>query len=126
MNNSFIHVLQVETWALLCGAVQTLQDKVLQAQGVFANLCNFDMLLITPEKLLLTAEGNIEIDTSGMCHDSDKYVHPELSMAKIRSTQVMEKLAITTGWKSSILGYMSSGEMVPLVITTLWNLSEYR
>ena len=37
--------------------------------------------------------------------------------------RVMVKLAITTGWKSNIFGYMSRGEMVPLVITTLWNRS---
>ena len=34
--------------------------------------------------------------------------------------RVIVKLAMTTGWKSSILGYMSSGDRVPLVITTLW------
>ena len=27
-----------------------------------------------------------------------------------------------TGWKSSILGYMSSGDSVPEVITTVWYL----
>ena len=38
--------------------------------------------------------------------------------------RVMVKLAMITGWKSSILGYMSRGERVPLVITTLWNRSK--
>ena len=33
--------------------------------------------------------------------------------------RVMVKLAMMTGWKSNILGYMSRGESVPLVITTL-------
>jgi hypothetical protein len=31
---------------------------------------------------------------------------------------------MTTGWKSSILGYMSIGEMVPLVMTTEENFSK--
>ena len=39
--------------------------------------------------------------------------------------RVMVKLAMMTGWKSSIFGYMSSGDNVPLVITTLWNRSEH-
>jgi hypothetical protein len=34
---------------------------------------------------------------------------------------VMVKEAMTTGWKSRILGYMSSGDSVPDVITTDWN-----
>ena len=37
--------------------------------------------------------------------------------------RVMVKLAMVTGWKSSILGYMSRGERVPEVITTVWNRS---
>lgn len=37
--------------------------------------------------------------------------------------RVIVKLAMMTGWKSSIFGYMSSGDSVPLVITTLWNIS---
>ena len=34
---------------------------------------------------------------------------------------VMVKDDMMTGWKSRILGYMSSGESVPDVITTDWN-----
>lgn len=34
----------------------------------------------------------------------------------------MVKELITTGSKSNILGYMSIGDKVPDVITTLWNL----
>ena len=37
--------------------------------------------------------------------------------------RVMVNEAITTGWKSRILGYMSRGERVPLVMTTVWNRS---
>jgi hypothetical protein len=33
--------------------------------------------------------------------------------------RVMVKLAITTGWKSNIFGYISRGDIVPLVNTTL-------
>ena len=33
---------------------------------------------------------------------------------------VMVKEDMTTGWKSSIFGYMVSGERVPEVITTVW------
>ena len=33
---------------------------------------------------------------------------------------VMVKLVMMTGWKSRILGYMSSGDSVPDVITTDW------
>ena len=35
----------------------------------------------------------------------------------------MVKLAMTTGWKSSMRGYMKSGESVPEVITTVWKRS---
>jgi hypothetical protein len=36
---------------------------------------------------------------------------------------VMVNELMMTGWKSRILGYISSGERVPEVITTDWNLS---
>ena len=86
LNNyySCIH-RQVESWALLCGSVAALQDRILQAQGVFANLCKFDFLLITPEKLRLTHEGGIEIDSGKETSDNNhKYLHPEvLSITKV-------------------------------------------
>ena len=103
--------MQVESWALLCGAVQTLQDKILQAQGVFANLCNFDFLLVSADKLRLTFEGNIEIDSGGGQVSCDwlraghvspvltadwlqGYLHPEVgSVAAVRACQ-LEQLAI--------------------------------
>ena len=37
--------------------------------------------------------------------------------------KVIVKLDMITGWKSSILGYMSKGDNVPDVMTTDWNLS---
>ena len=37
---------------------------------------------------------------------------------------VIVKEAMITGWKSKILGYISNGERVPEVMTTLWNLSK--
>ena len=87
--------------------MQTLQDKILQAQGVFANLCNFDFLLVSADKLRLTFEGNIEIDSGGgqvscdWSHDSvltcdwlQGYLHPEVgSVAAVRACQ-LEQLAI--------------------------------
>ena len=90
LNNyySCIH-RQVESWALLCGSVAALQDRILQAQGVFANLCKFDFLLITPEKLRLTHEGGIEIDSGKETSDNNhKYLHPEvLSVSKVTKTE---------------------------------------
>ena len=87
----------MESWALLCGSVQTLQDKILQAQGVFANLCSFDFLLITPEKLRLTFEGNVEIDSRKLGqnpYETHQYLHPEvINIPKIRTTH-LEKIAI--------------------------------
>ena len=86
---------------MLCGSVQTLQDKILQAQGVFANLCSFDFLLITPEKLRLTHEGNIEIDSNNNSNKvdnngckTDQYLHPQVvNIANIRTFH-LEKVAI--------------------------------
>jgi len=34
---------------------------------------------------------------------------------------VMVKEDIITGWKSRIFGYMSKGDRVPEVMTTVWN-----
>ena len=77
--------------------MQTLQDKILQAQGVFANLCSFDFLLITPEKLRLTFEGNVEIDSRKLnqnSYETHQYLHPQvINIAKIRTTH-LEKIAI--------------------------------
>lgn len=35
--------------------------------------------------------------------------------------RVIVKEVATTGWKSSIFGYISKGDSVPDVITTVWN-----
>eukprot|EP00090_Calanus_glacialis_P008265 TRINITY_DN16572_c0_g1_i1.p1 TRINITY_DN16572_c0_g1~~TRINITY_DN16572_c0_g1_i1.p1 ORF type:complete len:1084 (+),score=127.32 TRINITY_DN16572_c0_g1_i1:55-3306(+) len=86
------HMNEVESWAVLCGSVQTLQDKLLQINGR-PNLSNFEFLLISPEKLRLTFEGNVEIERSGI-NEVEKFLHPEINnLCKIRSSDI-EKLAI--------------------------------
>lgn len=46
-------------------------------------------------------------------------------MGKIQGlAKVMVKELITTGWKSKILGYISNGDKVPDVITTVWNFTK--
>lgn len=46
-----------------------------------------------------------------------------LTMGRMQGrARVMVKELWMTGWKSRILGYMSKGESVPEVITTVWYL----
>lgn len=57
--------------------------------------------------------------------DSRKWwVHIHLTIGRRHGlASVIVKELMMTGWKSKILGYMSSGESVPDVITTVWNRS---
>ena len=69
----------MESWALLCCAVQTVQDRILQSQGARGLLANMDCLLLTPDRLRLTFDGNVELDKAEPGQTgSHEFLHPQV------------------------------------------------
>ena len=91
--NSFIP--QVESWALLCCAVQTVQDRILQSQGDRGLLANIESLLLTPDRLRLTFDGNVELDQAEPGQTGpQEFLHPQvINMARLASSH-REKIAL--------------------------------
>ena len=92
--NSFIPP-QVESWALLCCAVQTVQDRILQSQGARGLLANIESLLLTPDRLRLTFDGNVELEKAEPGQQtSHEFLHPQvINLARLGSGN-REKIAV--------------------------------
>ena len=84
----------MESWALLCGTVQTLQDRLLQTHGERGLMANIDSLLITPERLRLTFEGSVELDKPASAQSSHEYLHPDVINLPRLTTSHREKIAL--------------------------------
>ena len=107
---------EIESWAVLCESVQTLQDRLLQINsnalksdlnsksGTFYKLntkhyvAANQVVLISPENLKLTFEGNIEIDSCGPGGE----LHPQVSSIGGLGGGELEQIAIFSLGKTLI------------------------